>query len=120
MLARYHRWVFENFQVESVETLREWVIKESQFQTLAHETVEALARGEGHPDHSSRPRAFFIRTMPLNVSNDHAPFTEIIIVLIHNCQLSNKMDVSCRWDLTKHLKFVSKNRDESFLIVVAL
>lgn len=82
MLARYHLWVFENFQVESVETLREWVIQESQFQPLAH--VEGLTRGEGHPDHSNRPRAFFSEdnTVPPNVSNNHAPFTEIIIGLI--------------------------------------
>ena len=31
MLPRYHRWVFENLKVESVETLREGVIQESPF-----------------------------------------------------------------------------------------
>ena len=40
MLARYHRWVFENYKSESVEMLREWVLQESQFQTIAHENFQ--------------------------------------------------------------------------------
>ena len=31
MLTRYHRWVYENFKIESMETLQEWVMQESQF-----------------------------------------------------------------------------------------
>ena len=39
MLARYHRWVFEYNKEESVLALREWIIQESEFQTIATETV---------------------------------------------------------------------------------
>ena len=39
MLARYHRWVFQNRKQESVETLRYWVIQEAEFQTNAAETI---------------------------------------------------------------------------------
>lgn len=42
MLARYHRWIFENNKPESVFTLRTWVIQESEFQTIASETVHGL------------------------------------------------------------------------------
>ena len=43
MLARYHRWIFENCKQESVLTLRSWVIQEAEFQTTASETVHGLS-----------------------------------------------------------------------------
>ena len=39
MLTRYHRWIYENHKIESVEVLREWVIQETEFQTKAIETI---------------------------------------------------------------------------------
>ena len=47
MLVRYHRWVWENYKSESVETLRDWVLQESQFQTIAYETIKGLTKPEG-------------------------------------------------------------------------
>ena len=38
MLTHYHRWIYENHKIESVEILREWVIQETEFQTKAMET----------------------------------------------------------------------------------
>ena len=35
MLTPYHRWIFENHKIESVEVLREWVIQEAEFQIKA-------------------------------------------------------------------------------------
>ena len=103
MLARYHRWVFEKFKFESVETLREWVIQESQFQTQAYETVKGLTKGEGRPDQSYRPRTFFSESTtskrkqrPCPVCRDNHG--------IYNCEMFNKMDVPLRWDVTKQLK----------------
>ena len=49
MLTRYHRWVYENFKIESVATLREWVMQESQFYTISHETVGGLIKGDWRP-----------------------------------------------------------------------
>ena len=43
MLARYHRWVFENNVTESVIALRQWVVQEAEFQTIASETMYGLA-----------------------------------------------------------------------------
>ena len=42
MLTQYHRWIFENHKIESVEVLRKWVIQEAEFQTKALETVQGL------------------------------------------------------------------------------
>ena len=39
MLANYHRWIFENNHLESVETLRDWLVQEAEFQTIAAETI---------------------------------------------------------------------------------
>lgn len=43
MLARFHRWVYENNTAESVVSLRTWVIQESEFQTIASETMHGFA-----------------------------------------------------------------------------
>ena len=43
MLARYHRWIFEHNKKESVLALREWIIHESEFQTIATETLRGFA-----------------------------------------------------------------------------
>ena len=42
MLAQYHRWIFENHKEESVLTLRTWVLQESEFMTIASETVHGF------------------------------------------------------------------------------
>lgn len=36
---QYHRWIFEKCAIESVESFREWIIQEAEFQTTAVETV---------------------------------------------------------------------------------
>ena len=43
MLSTYHRWIFERQKRESVESLREWVLQEAEFQTKALEAVHGLA-----------------------------------------------------------------------------
>ena len=42
MLSSYHRWIFEKQRCESVESLREWVLQEPEFQTKALEAVHGL------------------------------------------------------------------------------
>ena len=51
MLAAYHRWVFENYRIENVEVLREWIVQEAEFQMRAIETVQGLSTGRhGKPE----------------------------------------------------------------------
>ena len=54
MLARYHRWIFENGQRESVLSLRSWIIQESEFQTIASETVRGF-NGDNDYTQTTRP-----------------------------------------------------------------
>ena len=54
MLARYHRWIFENGQTESVLSLRTWIIQESEFQTIASETVRGF-NGDDEYTQTTRP-----------------------------------------------------------------
>ncbi|KAK6196323.1 hypothetical protein SNE40_001569 [Patella caerulea] len=42
LLAQYQRCLFERGKEESVEALREWVFQESEFQTIAQETVRGV------------------------------------------------------------------------------
>ena len=42
MLTSYHRWVYENNILESVITLKTWVVQESEFQTIANETIHGF------------------------------------------------------------------------------
>jgi len=44
MLAQTHRWVYERSKPECVETLREWVIQEAEFQTIATEMLHGISR----------------------------------------------------------------------------
>ena len=44
MLARCHRWVFQNRKRESVETLQYWVIQDAELQTIAAETIRGLTQ----------------------------------------------------------------------------
>ena len=51
MLAAYHRWVFENYKIDNVEVLREWIVQEAEFQMRAIETVQGLSTGRhGKPE----------------------------------------------------------------------
>ena len=44
MLAYYHRWIHENGRWQSVETLREFIIQEAEFQRVASETIHGLGK----------------------------------------------------------------------------
>ena len=60
-LAQYHRWIFENRRWESVETLKEFVLQEAEFQTVASETFRGVTSANRNVD-SGRNRsekAFF-------------------------------------------------------------
>ena len=42
ILANYHRWIFENNHLESVETLRDWLVQEAEFQAIAAEKIKGI------------------------------------------------------------------------------
>ena len=43
LLTNYHRWVIDNKRKESVLTLREFVLREAEFLSVASETIHGIA-----------------------------------------------------------------------------
>ncbi|CAB4021266.1 Hypothetical predicted protein, partial [Paramuricea clavata] len=43
LLVRYHRWIYENRRIESVLSLRDWMLQEVEFLTTASETIHGCA-----------------------------------------------------------------------------
>lgn len=110
MLARYHRWIFENSLSESVLTLRTWVIQESEFQTVASETVHGVA-GKTTDNQSMQPvpryknpRTFFgdkinnrsMQNMPCRVCGARHG--------VWKCQDFIQKSVSERWEVAKRFQ----------------
>lgn len=42
MLIQYHRWIYEEQQVESVMTMLEWLNREAEYQTIAVDMVHGV------------------------------------------------------------------------------
>ncbi len=57
LLTNYHRWVFEKNKNESVESLREFIMREAEFQVIANETIHGV-NNEVRLQ-SRAPRTFF-------------------------------------------------------------
>ena len=97
MLAQYHRWIFENQKDESVLSLRQWVIQESEFQTIAAEAVQGISQGnERRPKSKDSTRTYFNKnnnTLTCSLCrNQHG---------IWNCNKFKQMTVSERWNFAK-------------------
>ena len=75
LLARYHRWLFENSVTASVMALRTWVVEESRFQTIASETVYGLTGRAGDDRSNSstqnKPEQTEHRTFLVNQESCH-------------------------------------------------
>ena len=67
MLSSYHPWIFEKHNHKSVETMREWVLQEAEFQTKTLEAVHGLTnakqgRLEMRKYKKDNPHTFFGRS----------------------------------------------------------
>ena len=95
-ISEYLKWIAEKNKVESVETLREWALRESEYQVIASETV----RGVG----SSTPqKAYFGSHACKNSSSGHR-LSCVLCDEDHNitlCPTLESMSVSERWDCAK-------------------
>ena len=59
MLSRYFRWASENHRLESLETLRDWITEESEYQVKALGSIEGLgAKAKHKEDDRRKNRAF--------------------------------------------------------------
>ena len=103
MLTCYHRWIYENHKIESVEVLREWVIQETEFQTKAIETIQGLSRKQDMRSNTrEKPHTFFGKQ---NQGTGSEPPTKYRICKVCNksheiwtCSEFKAMEVPKRWE----------------------
>ena len=107
MLSRYHRWIYENGHTESVLTLRTWIIQESEFQTIASETVRGFA-GDDRNNQSNRPEFKYRnqRTLFGDTGTYHSRTTSTCQVCdkphrIWSCNDFIQKSVPERWNIAK-------------------
>ena len=110
-LARYHRWVFENNVAESVVALRQWVVQEAEFQTIASDTMHGVTGEDDNQQavqssttNGNPPaRTFFgesvidseVAKMPCQYCKPH---------MIWRCHTFAKKPLSERWDVAKRAR----------------
>ena len=120
MLTCYHRWIYENHKIESVETLREWVIQETEFQTKAIETIQGLT---GKNDTRSNLRevshTFFGRSSP-GFGSELQTKHRICKICgkshgIWACSDFKGMEISKRWEYAKKFKLCFRCLGEGHL-----
>ncbi|XP_065895432.1 uncharacterized protein [Dysidea avara] len=114
MLSGYHRWIFENHKRESVESLREWVIQEVEFQTKALEAVHGFStvksgRYEVKKFKKDVPYSFFGKSNVKQVTNEDRQSSRVCGVCSkpHGawaCPDFKQMDLQNRWDCAKQCK----------------
>eukprot|EP00795_Rhopilema_esculentum_P017422 gene17422-9025_t len=108
MLSRFKRWVYEHQKNEDVETLRQFIIEEAEFQVAAAETIHGF-----HKNMVTRPKnsssSFFgadDRSKKLKFlrkcyvcQNDH---------MIWDCSAFKRKKVNQRWEIAKKQKLCFK------------
>ena len=108
LLAKYHRWLFENNVTESVDALKTWVTEESRFQIIASETVNGLTRQSisAQSNESNRNsvehKTFFINTRSSQPETSCQACTGQH--RIWECQVFIQKNASERWDFAKRFK----------------
>ncbi|XP_065941558.1 uncharacterized protein [Magallana gigas] len=111
LLSTYHRWVYEKKKTESVESLREWILQESEFRTVANETVYGLQVDSNNNFDSKKcsrdrnpvnvhQRSFFTNTKTFNklcqmCQGQHG---------IWSCEQFKKLEVSQKWNFVRQSK----------------
>ena len=109
MLAQYNRWIFETSKIESVETVRTWIVQESDFQTIASETVQGLTQRKDNDIGSKKGKKDVTKTFFGN--KQEVEITEIRKKCevcgkehgIWNCDTFKALSVQQRWEIAKQL-----------------
>ena len=105
MLAHYHWWIHENGSWLSVETLREFIIQEAEFQTVVLETIHGLSK-RGHKKDSGV--IFFGNTQKSSGNQRTVGFRLCKVCSGHHgvwrCDRFKAMSLPERWETAKSLK----------------
>ena len=101
MVADYQRWIFEKRKNENVESLREWLLRETEFLTVASETIKGLG---------PRSRELHQQThYGENFSNKNNKIKQKCPVCteshpVWRCNQFKVMDTKSRWQTAKKCK----------------
>ena len=110
MLTSYHRWVFDNNVTQSVVTLRKWVIQESEFLTVASETVYGVAgRASDAQTTPQKPGQRNTRTFFGDNGDNRAKKTQCCQTCgtdhrIWTCQAFKQKGMAEKWEIAKRCK----------------
>ena len=98
MLASYHRWVFENNHLRSVETLRDWIVQEAKVQTIAAETIKGITTNQKkkHSNGSSFSDQKICSFRQCKVCNGKHG--------VWSCEVFQRTDISSEWSAVKKEK----------------
>ena len=107
MLANYHRWLYEKRVSESVIALKTWINQESEFQTIANETIHGFIcrSADIHISKNEEPRTFCGET--LNIRRVQEKILCILCGATHciwDCQKYLQESVPERWKCAKLLR----------------
>ena len=133
MIARYERWKFEHEREESVETLREWTMKEAEFFNVAMETklgLDTNQRSDRKPDRERYERSYRDKVNDSHRSerNYHATkkneqdgkFSSRCTLCSANhgiwkCESFKALPVTERWNKAKELKLCFRCLSENHM-----
>ena len=110
MLVSYHRWIYENNVLKPVTTLWKWVLQESEFHTVASETIHGVT-GRSTDTQTSQmgykhrsTRTFF------GDKKDNRSLKKFLCQVcaaehgIWKCQTFLEKSISDRWNIAKRLQ----------------
>ena len=92
MLAQFHKWKFENKEYDSVSTLRKWVLQESEYYKIAHETNKGLLIDE------KVENSYFTKSDNQTNLNCHLCQEKHDL---KSCSIFKNMTTDQRWDVAK-------------------
>ena len=105
LLVQYHRCIYENGRWQSVETLREFIIQEAEFQTVASETIQGLSK---HGNKKDNGLSFFGNTQKSSGNQRKVGFRPCKVCSGHrgvwHCEKFKAMSLPERWEAAKSLK----------------
>ncbi|XP_048239844.1 uncharacterized protein LOC124124713 isoform X1 [Haliotis rufescens] len=104
MVAQYQRWLHDRDRQESVETLREWVLQEAEYQTIAAETIHGVSDKSKRLEFKRKESCSFVSQLNRNSKR------EVICKVcgeqhvLWKCNVFKNMNVSERWNTAKKMK----------------
>ena len=97
MLGSYHRLIFENNHLESLETLRDWLVQEAEFQKIAAEKIKGIMNKKMKHNNGSffsdQNTSSFRRCKICNEKYG-----------IWSCDVFQRMDINNKWNAVKKEK----------------